>query len=64
MALKDVAVQLQLPLAIRSLTDPLAVKWISTAAHNIPSYKELKVAFKRNFWSHSKKSVAANHLQV
>jgi len=57
MKLKAVPVQFQLAIAFRSVTDPIAVQWLSTISSSIHNYEQFKLAFKRNFWSASKQSI-------
>jgi hypothetical protein len=57
MKLKAVPQQLQLAIALRSITDPLGVQWVSSVVPTIHNYEQFKMAFKRNFWSASKQSI-------
>jgi hypothetical protein len=56
--LKAVPPPFHLAIALRSVTDPLAVGWIATVSATISNYEEFKLAFQRNFWSASKQSIA------
>lgn len=56
--LKAVPTSFHLAIALRSVTDPLAVEWIATVSPTISNYEEFKLAFRRNFWSASKQSIA------
>jgi hypothetical protein len=57
MRLKAVPVRFQLATALKSITDPLAVDWLSAVAPHIQNYEQFKLTFRRNFWSASKQSI-------
>jgi hypothetical protein len=57
MRLKAVPVRFQLAIALKSITDPLAVDWLSAVAPHIQNYEQFKLAFRINFWSASKQSI-------
>jgi hypothetical protein len=57
MKLKAVPQQLRLAIALQSISDPLAVNWLSTISPSIVDYEQFKIAFKRHFWSASKQSI-------
>jgi hypothetical protein len=57
MRLKAVPIRFQLAIALKSITDPLAVDWLSAVAPHIQNYEQFKLAFRRNLWSTNKQSI-------
>jgi hypothetical protein len=49
--LRGVGKQMQLAVALRSITDASAKSWVSAIAHNLQFYDQFKVTFVRAFWS-------------
>jgi hypothetical protein len=49
--LRGVGKQMQLAVALRSITDASAKSWVSAIAHTLQTYDQFKVAFVRAFWS-------------
>jgi hypothetical protein len=42
---------LNLPLALRSVTDEFAKEWLLAIAHDLQSYEQFKQAFTKQFWN-------------
>ena len=56
--LKSVHMHLQLPIAIRSITDTLAHSWLISISHALKCYEDFKSSFTRHFWSREVQSLA------
>jgi hypothetical protein len=54
--LKGTPKRLWLAIALRSLTDVTAKRWVSAISHSLTDYGQFKVAFVNAFWSPSKQS--------
>ncbi|KDR13224.1 hypothetical protein L798_13016 [Zootermopsis nevadensis] len=51
MKLKGVPESLQLAIAFKSISDPVAKQWMSAVSHTLNYYEQFKVAFTKTFWS-------------
>jgi hypothetical protein len=49
--LKNVPENLKLPIVLRSIKDPFAQDWVSSAYHKLNSYESFKSQFARLFWN-------------
>ena len=58
MRLKSVPRDLELPIAIRSITDPLAHSWLISISHTLKCYEDFKSAVTRHCWSREAQSLA------
>jgi hypothetical protein len=48
--LKSVPRELQLAIALRSITDPTAKDWVSAVSHTLNDYSQFKPAFAKVYW--------------
>jgi hypothetical protein len=49
--LKGVPKEMQLAIALRSITDPTAKDWVSAVSHTLNDYSQFKSAFTKVYWS-------------
>jgi hypothetical protein len=50
-ALRGVPREMQLAIALRSITDPTAKDWVSMVSHTLSEYSQFKSAFVKVYWN-------------
>jgi hypothetical protein len=50
-ALRGVPKEMQLAIALRSMTDPTGKDWVSAMSHTLSDYSQFKSAFAQVYWN-------------